>query len=100
MLILTCPYCGVTAEETEFHGGGEAHLKREGPGSDDAAVSPGAGSPDSVLTRFRTRPAARTRPAQDPDPGRGRRSGPTTQTRPKPGRHAPDATRYDPRHLT
>lgn len=31
MLILTCPYCGVTAEETEFHGGGEAHLKRVGP---------------------------------------------------------------------
>lgn len=37
MLILTCPCCGVTAEETEFHGGGEAHLKREGPGSDDQA---------------------------------------------------------------
>ena len=38
MLILTCPCCGVTAEETEFHGGGEAHLTREGPGSDDAAL--------------------------------------------------------------
>lgn len=36
MLLLTCPVCGVTAEETEFHGGGEAHLKRFGPGSDDA----------------------------------------------------------------
>ncbi|MDQ2089199.1 sarcosine oxidase subunit delta [Marimonas arenosa] len=35
MLILDCPYCGVTAEETEFHGGGEAHLKRFGPGSSD-----------------------------------------------------------------
>lgn len=35
MLILTCPYCGVTAEETEFHGGGEAHLKRFGPGSSE-----------------------------------------------------------------
>lgn len=33
MLILTCPVCGVTAEETEFHGGGEAHLKRFGPGA-------------------------------------------------------------------
>ncbi|MGD9295147.1 MAG: sarcosine oxidase subunit delta, partial [Roseobacter sp.] len=33
MLILTCPVCGVTAEETEFQGGGEAHLKRYGPGS-------------------------------------------------------------------
>lgn len=36
MLLLECPYCGVTAEETEFHGGGEAHLKRYGPGSSDA----------------------------------------------------------------
>ncbi|WP_417600749.1 sarcosine oxidase subunit delta [Pararhodobacter oceanensis] len=36
MLILTCPCCGVTAEETEFHNAGEAHLKRYGPGSDDA----------------------------------------------------------------
>lgn len=37
MLILTCPCCGVTAEETEFQAGGEAHLKRAGPGSGDAA---------------------------------------------------------------
>lgn len=36
MLILTCPYCGVSGEETEFHGGGEAHLKRFGPGASDA----------------------------------------------------------------
>ena len=36
MLLLTCPYCGVTAEETEFHGGGEAHLTRYGPGAADA----------------------------------------------------------------
>ena len=35
MLILTCPYCGVTAEETEFHGGGEAHLTRFGPGASE-----------------------------------------------------------------
>lgn len=35
MLILTCPACGVTAEETEFHAGGEAHLKRHGPGSSE-----------------------------------------------------------------
>jgi len=35
MLILTCPVCGVTAEETEFHAAGEAHLKRFGPGSTD-----------------------------------------------------------------
>ncbi|WP_333828940.1 sarcosine oxidase subunit delta [Pararhodobacter sp.] len=35
MLLLTCPCCGVTAEETEFTNGGEAHLKRFGPGSAD-----------------------------------------------------------------
>jgi sarcosine oxidase subunit delta len=35
MLLLECPYCGVKAEETEFHAGGEAHLKRFGPGSSD-----------------------------------------------------------------
>ena len=35
MLILECPYCGVTAEETEFHGGGEANNKRFGPGSSE-----------------------------------------------------------------
>ena len=35
MLILECPYCGVKGEETEFHAGGEAHLKRFGPGSTD-----------------------------------------------------------------
>ncbi len=36
MLTILCPSCGVTAEETEFHAGGEAHLKRFGPGSSDA----------------------------------------------------------------
>ncbi|MTJ05674.1 MAG: sarcosine oxidase subunit delta [Sediminimonas qiaohouensis] len=35
MLILKCPYCGVMADETELHGGGEAHLTRHGPGSSD-----------------------------------------------------------------
>lgn len=35
MLILECPYCGVHAEESELHAGGEAHLKRFGPGSSD-----------------------------------------------------------------
>ncbi len=35
MLTLTCPYCGVAAEETELAPGGEAHLKRVGPGSSD-----------------------------------------------------------------
>lgn len=37
MLRLNCPVCGVTGEETEFHPGGEAHLKRFGPGSTDEA---------------------------------------------------------------
>ncbi len=35
MLLLSCPCCGVKAEETEFHGGGEAHLKRFATGSSD-----------------------------------------------------------------
>ncbi len=35
MLTLSCPYCGIGAEETELHAGGEAHLKRYGPGSSD-----------------------------------------------------------------
>ena len=33
MLVLTCPYCGVAADETELAPGGEAHVKRFGPGS-------------------------------------------------------------------
>ncbi|MGB0507129.1 MAG: sarcosine oxidase subunit delta [Pikeienuella sp.] len=37
MLQLKCPHCGVTAEETEFAAGGEAHITRFGPGSEDAA---------------------------------------------------------------
>ena len=37
MLTLTCPYCGVHADETVLAPGGEAHLKRFGPGSDDEA---------------------------------------------------------------
>ena len=39
MLMIHCPNCGVTAEETEFHAHGEAHLKRFGPGSSDQDFS-------------------------------------------------------------
>jgi sarcosine oxidase subunit delta len=28
MLTLTCPVCGATGDETDFHGGGEAHIRR------------------------------------------------------------------------
>ncbi len=35
MLILHCPYCGIDADETELAPGGEAHIRRAGPGSDD-----------------------------------------------------------------
>ena len=35
MLLLTCPYCGVSCDETELHAGGEAHLTRYGPDSSD-----------------------------------------------------------------
>ena len=37
MLMLRCPYCGVSADETELQGGGEAHLRRAGPDSGDDA---------------------------------------------------------------
>ena len=36
MLLLTCPYCGIAADETELSPGGEAHITRHGPSSDDA----------------------------------------------------------------
>lgn len=36
MLILHCPYCGVDADETELHPGGEAHVTRAGPAASDA----------------------------------------------------------------
>lgn len=36
MLILRCPYCGVYVDETELTPGGEAHLKRFGPGASDS----------------------------------------------------------------
>ena len=39
MIQITCPYCGITAEETEFAPGGEAHIKRFGPGSADSEFS-------------------------------------------------------------
>lgn len=39
MLLLTCPYCGAECEETELTPGGEAHLKRFGPGSSDDEFS-------------------------------------------------------------
>ncbi|WP_377504763.1 sarcosine oxidase subunit delta [Octadecabacter sp. R77987] len=35
MLTLECPCCGIIADETELHAGGEAHLKRETVGSSD-----------------------------------------------------------------
>lgn len=39
MLLLTCPYCGAECAETELAPGGEAHLKRYGPGSNDMDFS-------------------------------------------------------------
>lgn len=36
MLIVSCPCCGITAEETEFHAHGEAHITRHaGPEASD-----------------------------------------------------------------
>ena len=37
MLKLTCPHCGIEADETELSAGGDANLRRAGPDSDDAA---------------------------------------------------------------
>jgi sarcosine oxidase, subunit delta len=28
MLVVTCPVCGVTGDETDFHAGGQAHVAR------------------------------------------------------------------------
>jgi sarcosine oxidase, subunit delta len=36
VLVLTCPYCGIAADETELAPGGAAHVKRAGPGDSDA----------------------------------------------------------------
>ena len=38
MLMIRCPACGATVEETELTAGGEAHVARAGPGADDAAT--------------------------------------------------------------
>ena len=35
MLTLTCPNCGIAAEETELSAGGQAHITRYGAGSSD-----------------------------------------------------------------
>lgn len=35
MLNIYCPNCGITAEESEFHAHGQAHINRCGPGSSD-----------------------------------------------------------------
>ncbi|KAF0676701.1 sarcosine oxidase subunit delta [Profundibacterium mesophilum] len=39
MLILTCPACGIAADETELHPGGEAHVARAGPHASEEAFS-------------------------------------------------------------
>ena len=38
MLMIRCPACGATVEETELSPGGEAHVARAGPGADDVAT--------------------------------------------------------------
>ncbi|MCY3877779.1 MAG: sarcosine oxidase subunit delta [Rhodobacteraceae bacterium] len=37
MLKFECPYCHCGVDETELVPGGEAHIRREGPGADDEA---------------------------------------------------------------
>lgn len=41
MLAITCPCCGVTGDEQEFHSGGEAHIVRRA-GDADADATLGA----------------------------------------------------------
>jgi hypothetical protein len=99
MLTLTCPYCGITACETELAPGGEAHLKRFGPGSSDddfegylflrptpracisnAGAMPMAAasgsSPRAAPRRWRSSAPIRRRPPNRP-PTSSRRSGQT-----------------------
>ena len=35
MLNLTCPNCGITADETDLHCDGQAHIERHGAGASD-----------------------------------------------------------------
>jgi sarcosine oxidase subunit delta len=35
MLLLNCPYCNLSCEETEFLAGGQAHIKRQSIDSSD-----------------------------------------------------------------
>ena len=35
MLMLTCPYCGIAADETDLTPGGAAHIQRQGPTSSE-----------------------------------------------------------------
>lgn len=37
MLSLRCPHCDVDVDETDLAPGGEAHIRREGPGASDEA---------------------------------------------------------------
>lgn len=39
MLLLQCPYCGAECAETELTAGGQAHIKRFGPGASDEDFS-------------------------------------------------------------
>ena len=88
MLLLTCPSCGVTAEETEFAPGGQAHIRRMGPGSDDAAFAdylferknPRGRAPRALAARLRLRQVVQPRP-RHPDP-RGLRR--LSRPRPEP----------------
>ena len=39
MLLIPGPACGLAAPETEFQGGGQAHVRRAGPEADDDALA-------------------------------------------------------------
>ncbi len=39
MLLIPCPACGLAAPETEFQGGGQAHVRRAAPDASDEALA-------------------------------------------------------------
>jgi len=49
MLLITCPVCGATGNETDFHYGGEAHVAR--PASHDPSSVPDGALSDYLYVR-------------------------------------------------
>ena len=50
MLIVTCPVCGAEGDETDFHAGGQAHIRR--PATSDPAHVSDEEQRDYLFIRF------------------------------------------------